>query len=58
MLFGCINILSVVLASDKYPVQIIKMLGVQNVVHVNRLCKYDLYVPLNYFSGYHWGMER
>lgn len=48
----------VILAPDKYPVQIIKMLGVGDVVHVNRLCEYDLYVSLSYFSGYHWGMGR
>lgn len=48
----------VILVSGKYPVQITKVLGVENVVHVNRLCKCDLYVSLNYCSGYHWGVGR
>lgn len=50
--------LPVILAWEEYPVQIMKILGVGNVIHANRLCKCDLFLSLNYFSGNHGGMGK
>lgn len=54
--------LPVILALEEYPVQIMEILGVGNVIHVNRLCVIwmmrDLFLSLNYFSGNHRGTGR